>query len=512
MTRSIFGSTVGKLSRRAICGVVVFLLAVAPVLAQEHPSPAAPATAGVSVTEHAISVGGTTLEYTASAGLEPVADDAGKVLASMFYVAYTAGGVEDASTRPVTFVFNGGPGAASVILHLDAVGPKRVQLAANDMPAGSQSAWIDNQSTWLKFTDLVVIDAIGTGYSRAAPGVPATQFYQVNGDALSFARFIRTYLAANHRERSPKFIAGESYGGTRGAVLAYLLPHQFGITLNGLILISPVLDFGTLNSQYGNPDRSSDLAFALDVPTYAATAAYHKKLRPDLETDLPRLLHEVEQWSTNEYLPALVRGDALPAEAQARIAATLSDYAGISAAFIRAHHLRLLPLEFRRELLGDQHLELGVMDGRIASDPHAAGTDAAVGSLGPIFRDYAQRELAYGTDEPYVTLSGTVERQWDWRSSGLGGALNVTDDLRQAMELNPALKVLVARGYYDLDVPYYGTEYALNQLRLSPALSANLTRAYYETGHMVYTSEPALAKLAADAAALVASASAPARP
>ena len=178
-------------------------------------------------------------------------------------------------------------------------------------PRRPQSAWIDNQFTWLTFTDLVVVDAIGTGYSRAAPGVAAAQFYEADGDALSFARFIHTYLAANHRERSPKFLAGESYGGTRAAVLAHLLPHQFGITLNGLILISPVLDFGTLNSEYGNPDRSSDLAFAVDVPTYAATAAYHKKLRPDLETDLPRLLREVEQWSTSEYLPALVRGDTL---------------------------------------------------------------------------------------------------------------------------------------------------------------------------------------------------------
>ncbi len=507
----MYAPIVGTLSRRVICGLIVCLLTAAPAVAQEHP--VAPAAAGPAVTDHAISVGGTVLDYEAAAGLEPVADDAGKVQANMFYVAYTKRGVQDAAARPITFVFNGGPGAASVILHLDAVGPKRIQLTADDMPAASASEWIDNQYTWLTFTDLVVVDAIGTGYSRAASGVPEAQFYQAAGDALSFARFIRTYVAATHRERSPKFLAGESYGGTRAAILARLLPHQFGIALNGLILISPVLDFSTLNSEYGNPDRSTDLAFAVDIPSYAATAAYHHKLRPELETDLPRLLREVEQWSTTDYLPALIRGDTLSEDAQTRIAATLSEYTGLSEAYVRAHHLRLLPRDFRRELLGDQHLVLGVMDGRIAADPQAgaAGTDAALAPLGPVFRDYAQRELGYRTDAPYVILSSTVERQWNWQSNGLGGALNVTDDLRQAMQQNPALKVLVARGYYDLDVPYYGTEYALNQLRLGPTLSANLTRAYYETGHMVYTSEPMLAKLTADAAALVAAGSAPAR-
>ena len=459
-------------------------------------------------------------DYEAAAGLEPVADDAGKVRGEHVLRRLRKRGVQDAAARPITFgkLFNGGPGAASVILHLDAVGPKRIQLTADDMPAASASEWIDNQYTWLTFTDLVVVDAIGTrALQPRGVGRPEAPLYQAAGVAhlvCAVVILVPLHVAgAAHRERSPKVLAGESYGGTRAAILARLLPHQFGIALNGLILISPVLDFSTLNSEYGNPDRSTDLAFAVDIPSYAATAAYHHKLRPELETDLPRLLREVEQWSTTDYLPALVRGDTLSEDAQSRIAATLSEYTGVSEAYVRAHHLRLLPRDFRRELLGDQHLVLGVMDGRIAADPQAgaAGTDAALAPLGPVFRDYAQRELAYRTDAPYVILSSTVERQWNWQSNGLGGALNVTDDLRQAMQQNPALKVLVARGYYDLDVPYYGTEYALNQLRLGPTLSANLTRAYYETGHMVYTSEPMLAKLTADAAALVAAGSAPAR-
>jgi carboxypeptidase C (cathepsin A) len=503
VTRSILESTAAQLTRRAFCAALACLLVAAPAVAWGQAVGAG--AARVSVTEHSIDIGGTALDYEAAAGLQPIADDHGKVLANVFYVAYTKRGVADEAPRPVTFVFNGGPGAASVILHLDAVGPKRVVLTAADAPAASNSGWIDNRYTWLAFTDLVVVDAIGTGYSRAAAGVSAAQFYQPDGDALSFARFIRAYLTAHHRERSPKFLAGESYGGTRAAILARLLPRRFAISLSGVILISPVLDFATLNSEYGNPDRSTDLAFALDVPTYAATAAYYKKLRPDLDADLPRLLREVEQWSTTVYLPALVRGDQLSDAEQAQIASTLSQYTGISEAYIRAHHLRLLPRDFRRQLLEDQHLSLDVMDGRVAADPHAArgGTEAAIGPLGGIFKDYAQRELGYTTNEPYVTLSGTVGRQWDWQSDGLEGPLNVTDDLRQAMQQNPGLRVLVARGYYDLDVPYYGTEYALNQLRLEPAAAANLTRAYYDSGHMVYTSEPMLAKFTADAAALI---------
>ena len=512
MNRTGSGATVLPRARRIICGAIACLLAAASVAAQGGP-PGATAAGAVSVTAHTIDVGGVPLDYQAAAGLEPIADDSGKVVANMFYVAYTKRG-GDVSTRPITFVFNGGPGAASVILHLDAVGPKRVVLTANSAPQASKSEWVDNQYTWLVFTDLVVVDAIGTGYSRSAPGVSAAQFYQPDGDALSFARFIRAYLAAAHRERSPKFLAGESYGGTRAAVLARLLPHQFGITLSGVILISPVLNFGTLNSEYGNPNLSSDLAFALDVPSYAATAAYFKKLRPDLGSDLPRLLREVERWSINEYLPGLIRGDALSEEEQAHIAAALSQYTGISETFIRAHHLRLLPREFRQQLLAEQHLVLGVWDARVAVDPHGArrGAEAGLAPLGGVFRDYGERELGYATDQPYVTLSGTVQRQWDWQSNGLEGPLNVTDDLRQAMEQNPGIKVLVARGYYDLDVPYYGTEYALNQLRLTPAVAANLTRSYYETGHMVYTSEPMLAKLTADAAVLFVGGPLPAHP
>lgn len=509
--------------RGAIVWILLVQLAAAPILtappAAGNPPGAAPAAlitvpAGPrpSVTAHSISIGGSALRYTATAGVEQIKDDAGQVQADMFFVAYTRQNVPDQGKRPITFAFNGGPGASSVVLHLDAMGPKRVRLADSGAPLPPPPHWVDNPSTWLTFTDLVFIDAVGTGFSSATPPVPPRAFYQEDGDARSFAKFIRVYLTANNRGASPKFIAGESYGGTRAVILARLLESDFGITLNGMILISPVIDFETLNTQFRTPGRGTDLAYALDVPTYAATAWYHKRLSAALQTNLQGMLREVEQWSINDYLPALIRGDALPEEAQARIVATLSDYTGVSEAVIRANHLRLLPSVFRRELLQDRQLQVSALDGRIVFDPHAASqftTDAIVSPLGPVFEDYARSELGYHTDLPYETLSGRVGREWDWGPGGATGFFNVTDDLRRAMQRNGTMKVLIARGFYDLTVPYYGTDYALNQLQLGAALRGNITRTYYGSGHMVYTTQAELEKFTADVSAFVTDALAP---
>jgi carboxypeptidase C (cathepsin A) len=506
--------------RGAVVWILLAQLAAAPILtdhsAAGNPTAAAPAApisalAGphLSVTAHSIGIGGSALRYTATAGVEQIEDDGGKIQADMFFVAYVRQNVPEQGKRPITFVFNGGPGASSTVLHLDAVGPKRVRLADSGAPLPPPPEWVDNPSTWLGFTDLVFIDAVGTGFSSATPNVPSSTFYQVDGDARSFAKFIRFYLTANNREASPKFIAGESYGGTRAVILARLLERDFGITLNGIILISPVIDFETLNTQFRDPGRSTDLAYALDVPTYTATAWYHKKLGEALQANLQGVLREVEQWSITEYLPALIRGDALPEEAQGRIARALSQYTGVSEAVIRANHLRLLPSVFRRELLQDRQLQVSALDGRIVFDPRAASqftTDAIVSPLGPVFDDYAKRELGYHTDLTYETLSSRVGREWDWGPGGATGFLSVTDDLRQAMRRNGALKVLIARGLYDLTVPYYGTDYALNQLQLGMVLRGNITSTYYASGHMVYTSQVELEKLTADVSAFVANA------
>ncbi|SRR5579871_1190891 len=519
------GSPVSARSRRHVIRcLVAFPLAAVLALsaprpwvgqmasAANAPQPAdAPAAPHLAVTTHSITVGGTVVQYTATAALEPLTDRAGKAEADMFFVAYVRQGVADLSKRPITFAFNGGPGAASVLLHLGALGPKRVPLLDHGAPPPPSAHWSDNPYTWLPFTDLVFVDAVGTGYSRAAAGVPDTTFFQPDGDARSFAQFVQRYLAATHRQASPIFLAGESYGGTRAIILARLLRDEFGINVSGLILISPVVDFETLNTQYRHPGRSMDLAYALDVPTYAATAWYHKKLGPEFP-DLATAVRAAERWAVAEYLPALVRGDALPAPAQERIAQALSQYTGIGEAIIRAQHLRLLPNAFRRELLSDQHLQISALDGRVAVDPHAAPAASTTGLMAPlaaIFERYASVELGYARADRYEALSDRVERDWTWGARGPSDVLDVTGDLRDAMQRNPAMKVLVARGYFDLTVPYYGTEYALNRLEVGPALEGNVIRRYYEGGHMLYTSQASLEKFTDDAAALIASASAP---
>lgn len=355
-------------------------------------------------------------------------------------------------------------------------------------------------------TDLVCIDAIGTGFSRATPGVDPARFYEVRQDAWSFAEFIRLYLTSHKRWLSPKFVAGESYGGTRGALLARMLQTDFGVDLNGLLLISPVLDVGTINTQMSS--RSTDLAFALNVPTYAATAWYHRKLSPDMQTDLQRLVREAGQWSVNQYLPALVQGNALAEEAQARVAGELSRYTGISERFIQAHDLRLLPGDFREQLLDDQQLHVSRTDGRFAltGDNRADYVDQIISQFVTVMNDYVRTDLGFETDRHYEPVSDEVEEAWDWGPGGLAGFLDVSDDLSKAMQRNRSMKVLVILGYYDLDVPYFGTEYALNRLELEPELRANLTRSYYETGHVVYVSERGLAQLKADISSFMKSA------
>ncbi len=500
--------------RSVVLSVCLMLhYAVVPVLADEPPPSATPSSNGsapaTSVTEHSIRVNGSVLDYVAVAGLQPLKDDAGQVQAEVFFVAYTKKGVEDAAERPITFVFNGGPGSSSMWLHLGAVGPKRVRLAADGAPLSPPPQWVANEHTWLDVTDLVCIDAIGTGFSRAAPGVDAARFYEVKQDAWSFAEFIRLYLTSHTRWLSPKFVAGESYGGTRGALLARTLQTDFGIDLNGLLIISPVIDFGTINTQTSS--RSTDLAFALNVPTYAATAWYHGRLSPDMQADLQRLVREAGQWAVNEYLPALIQGDALAEETRVRIVGELSHYTGISERYIRAHDLRLMPGDFREELLGDQQLHVSRLDGRFAfaADSGVEYVDEIVPPFVTALNDYLRTELRFETDRHYEPVSDEVEDAWDWGPGGLAGFLNVSDDLSQAMQQNRSMKVLVILGYYDLDVPYFGTEYALNRLGLGPELRANLTRSHYETGHVVYVSERGLAQLKADVSSFIKSAAAP---
>ncbi|HXX39458.1 MAG TPA: alpha/beta hydrolase fold domain-containing protein [bacterium] len=504
-------------ARRLIVWILVSQLAAAPALAAQLPAgtPVSETAPHLAVTAQSINIGGHVLRYTATAGDEVLRDDTGKAQAEMFFVAYTEQNVPDETKRPLTFAFNGGPGASSVLLNLGALGPKYVRLSDDGRPLSPTARWVDNPSTWLGFTDLVFIDAVGTGFSRAAPGVPDATFYRPDGDARSFAQFIGLYVTTNRRDASPKFVAGESYGGTRAIILARLLQNTGTTSLNGLILISPVIDFETLNTQFRNPSRSTDLAYALDIPTYAATAWYHKKLGPGLPADLESVVREAERWSITEYLPALVEGDALTEGARDGIARTLSQYTGVPEAVILAHQLRLLPGTFRQELLRDRQLEVSGSDGRIVFDPRAASlftTDALLKPLGSVFERYAQDELGYRANGAYEALSGKVGRAWDWSVGGVTGFLNVAGDLQQSLQQNANMRVLVTLGYYDLTVPYAGTDYALNHLQLDPATQGHVISRYYESGHMIYTSQAVLEKFTADASAFVADALSAARP
>ncbi len=472
-----------------------------------HPStaPAPKLTDKLSVTEHEMTLAGQPLRYKASAGYMPVKDEAGKEKASFFYVAYEKLPAAEARSRGITFVFNGGPGAAAVWLHLGALGPKRIELKndAGDPPAPPYRL-VDNDSTWLDLTDLVFIDPVGTGYSRPAAGEKGESFFGVNQDVASVADFIRLYLTRFERWPSPKFLAGESYGTTRAAALSEYLVDRYGIALNGIAFISSVLNFQTLDAAPGN-----DLPYILYLPSYTAAAWYHKKLAPELQEDLPKTLKEVEQFALGDYAAALFKGpSAISAEQRKAIAEKLARYTSLPAAWLERVDLRVGPGEFRKMLLADSRRILGRYDDRItAFDAQPASSVATydpsftpyLAVYSATFNDYIRRELRYENDLPYEVLSNKVQ-PWDWSRGhgGSGGYLNVATDLRSALLKVPGLKVLFASGYFDLATPYLGTIHTVNHLDLAPDVRANVMQTYYPGGHMMYHNREALAKLKED--------------
>jgi carboxypeptidase C (cathepsin A) len=462
-----------------------------------------------AVTRHSISVDGETLGYIATADYMELINEEGEVQAQMFYIAYEREGVEDRSERPITFLFNGGPGSSSIWLHMGCAGPKRVVLSEAGAPLPPPARYEDNPFTWLDLTDLVFIDPIGTGYSHTMPGVDIGQYYSMDGDVQSVADFIRLYITENDRWLSPKFIAGESYGGIRGALLARNLYGEIGtdtsVALNGIIFLSPAFDYATLVSTQAN-----NLPFALSAPTYFTTAWYHNKISVGEPEQLPVILAEIEQWVIADYLPALFRGDSLPEGERSDIAAMLSAITGLSEDYILFKNLRVSQDDFREEFLREEQLIPALTDTRFLFDWDFSVFDMQYGDvIQPVFaaalNDFMINGLGYQTDRLYIVLSAEADEDWTF-GSALGGFPNVIEELSEAMKMNTFLKVFVGRGIYDLDVPYYGTEYCLRQLQLSPELQANITREYYESGHMVYTDRLALEKFKADVARFMANA------
>jgi carboxypeptidase C (cathepsin A) len=454
----------------------------------------------LSVTHHTIKLNGKTLNYTATAGYMPMKDESGKLKANIFFVAYAEDEPEGKSERPISFAFNGGPGAASIFLHLGALGPKRILLTEKGEALPPPYQLVDNTYTWLDFTDLVFIDPVGTGYSLPAAGEDPKQFWGVKEDIQSIGAFIQLYLTKNGRWLSPKFIVGESYGTTRAAGLSSYLQNNLSITLNGIVLISEAINFQAIVFTAGN-----DLPYLLFLPSYTAAAWYHKKLSPDLQEDLKKALIEVEQFALNDYLLALAQGDVLSDRERTRIIERLARYTGLSKDRIKTCNLRISRDDFTKELLRVEDRRIGILDSRITGNytPHDFIEDPSVfavtGSLVATWNDYVRKGLKFETDSPYEILSMKANRSWNW-SSGTGGLgyVNVSEPLRQAMSENKYLRVFIGSGYYDLDTPYLAAKYAVNHLGLDPSLRNNITLAYYDAGHQMYTDLPSLKKLKAD--------------
>jgi carboxypeptidase C (cathepsin A) len=432
----------------------------------------------------------------------PLKNDAGETEARVFFMAYTLDHGGAPSERPLMFSFNGGPGSSSVWLHLGALGPKRVRMLDDGTLPPPPYRLVDNESTWLDQTDLVFIDPVGTGYSRAAKKELGKKFWGVRGDIESVGEFIRLYLTRYRRWSSPLFLVGESYGTTRAAGLAGHLIEK-GIAFNGILLVSSVLNFQTLRFCRGN-----DLPYILYLPAYTAAAWYHGKLEPPLQADLSTTLREVERWAATEYTLALGRGDALGDEDRSAVAAALARYTGLSEAYVLGSDLRIEINRFCKELLRDRKQTVGRLDSRftgidalpISERPdHDPSMTAIRPPYTATMNDYVRTALGYETDEEYFILGGGLGEPWDWGSAGEGYA-DTAEALRQAFAKNPYMKLFVASGYYDLATPYFATEYTLRHMNLPPNLRGSVRTAEYEAGHMMYIHLDSLRKLKDDVA------------
>lgn len=463
------------------------------------------------VTQHNIIMDGQEIAYTVTTGTIVLKEETDrekdyegeKPKAQFFFVAYTKDGVENPAERPLTFSFNGGPGSSSVWLHLGLLGPRRVVMTyEGDLPKPPYQL-TDNEFSLLDQSDLVFIDPISTGYSRPAAGEKAKQFHGFKKDFESVGDFIRLYTTRYNRWLSPKFLIGESYGTTRASALSGYLQERHGLYLNGIMLVSTVLHFGTIDFTPGN-----ELPYVLFLPSYAATAWYHRALK--IRRPLQTLLNEVEQFAIEEYAPALMKGDALPKRERAAVLEKLARYTGLSSDYLDRSNLRVPDFRFFKELLRSRGRAVGRLDSRfLGIDRDTLGEGAEndpsytniVGPYTAAFYDYIRRELKYETDLPYEILNFQV---WPWSyAEHENQHVFVAETLRKAMTINPHLKVFVANGYYDLATPYFATEYVFNHLGLDPSLRENVSMAYYEAGHMMYIHLPALEQMKKDLAEFI---------
>jgi carboxypeptidase C (cathepsin A) len=467
-----------------------------------------------SVTHGSVTVGGQRIAYDATAGTLILRNDDNTPTVSMSYVAYTRSGVSDPSTRPVTFFYNGGPGSSTIWLHMGAFGPRRVETADHTHTAPAPYRLVDNDESLLDATDMVFIDAPGTGFGRiidkdhGGAGEPK-DFYGVDQDGHAFAQFIERFLTDFSRWNSPKYLFGESYGTTRSAVLARYLETEDDVDLNGVILLSQILNFDVSNDDNPETNPGVDLTYTLALPTYAATAWYHHKLAGQ-PGDLQTLLRNVETFAMGDYTKALQAGTTITDAEKHRIAQQLSQYTGVSAGYWEKADLRVSGPEFEHELLGPSDTT-GRLDTRFAGptmdpmsqwaeyDPQSAAISSAYVSL---FNDYVRTTLDLKPDVAYrPEYYGGPLAQWDFlhappnTGQKVPQATNVMPDLATAMKYNPDLRVQLESGYFDLATPFYAAVYAMQHLPISSALAKNISYEFYESGHMVYAHEASLKAL-----------------
>jgi carboxypeptidase C (cathepsin A) len=453
-------------------------------------------------TSHTVRVGSETIRFTARAGTIVLRDEEGEPRASFFTVSYTKDGA-DPATRPVVFTFNGGPGSSSVWLHMGAFGPKRVVYKDDEGHAAAPPyRMVDNDASLLDVADLVFIDPVTTGYSRAIPFSNAKKFHGFEADIESVGELIRLWTTRNARWSSPKYLSGESYGTTRAAGLAGWL-HDQGYYLNGVILISSILNFGTARFDSGN-----DLPYILFLPTYTATAWYHKRLPADLQSlPLERVVNASEHFALGAYTTGLMQGDRISDADRTALVKELARFTGLTPTYIEQTNLRVDIHRFDRELLRDKRRSVGRLDSRfIGIERDAAGEEpemdpsysAIFGAYTAVLNDWVRRGLKFETDIPYEILTGKV-RPWSYERQQ-NSYLDVAETLRSTMTQNPDLKVLVANGYYDLATPFGATNYTFSRMQLDPELRPNITMTYYAGGHMMYIDRAASLKLHEDVA------------
>jgi carboxypeptidase C (cathepsin A) len=463
---------------------------------------AAPSTEAAVRTQHNANIGGRTIHYTATAGTLIIRDEKGQPQASVFYVAYTVDGSK-ADRRPVTFLYNGGPGSSSVWLHMGSFAPVRIETASPQATAPPPYRLVPNSDSLLDTTDLVFIDAVGTGYSRPLGKATGKDFWGVDQDISAFSRAIQRYVSLNKRWNSPKFLYGESYGTTRSAALVDALQNS-GMSFNGVILMSSILNYGIRLPGY-------DEIYIGYLPSYAAAAWYHNKIanRP---VDLKSFVEQARAFARGPYAAALAQGQNLPDAQRDAIARQMAAFTGLSVQFIKDADLRVDLGRFRKELLRDQRLTLGRYDSRFTgTDPDAAGetpdydaSDSGIsGAFVSAFHEYLDGQLKYHSDLDYRPTFGDIGKNWDWKHQAADikrplPTAYVAGDLAHAMRTNPNLKVLSVNGYYDFATPFAITEYDLAHMNLDPTLRGNLQLLYYPSGHMIYLNTEALTQLKRD--------------